>query len=34
LEVNALVRTGGVRELWGFRGFVTSYWVFGTHEAV
>ncbi|TDS77425.1 beta-glucosidase family protein [Amnibacterium kyonggiense] len=33
-DVNAPLLTGVLREEWGFRGFTTSDWVFGTHAAV
>ena len=34
MDVNRALLTGVLREEWGFRGFVTSDWVFGTHDAV
>jgi len=34
LDVNAPLLTGVLREEWGFTGFVTSDWVFGTHDAI
>lgn len=33
-DVNRPLLTGVLREEWGFRGFTTSDWVFGTHAAV
>lgn len=34
MDVNRHLLTGVLREEWGFAGFVTSDWVFGTHDAV
>jgi beta-glucosidase len=34
MDVNRPLLTGVLREEWGFAGFVTSDWVFGTHDAV
>jgi len=34
MDVNGALLTGVLREEWGFPGFVTSDWVFGTHHAV
>jgi len=34
MDVNAPLLTDVLRTEWGFRGFVTSDWVFGTHDAV
>ena len=34
MDVNRPLLTGVLREEWGFEGFVTSDWVFGTHDAV
>lgn len=34
MDVNRPLLTGVLREEWGFTGFVTSDWVFGTHDAV
>jgi beta-glucosidase len=34
MDVNGALLTGVLREEWGFSGFVTSDWVFGTHDAV
>ena len=34
MDVNTPLLTGVLREEWGFTGFVTSDWVFGTHDAV
>jgi beta-glucosidase len=34
MDVNGALLTGVLREEWGFTGFVTSDWVFGTHDAV
>ncbi len=33
MDVNTPLLTGVLREEWGFTGFVTSDWVFGTHDA-
>lgn len=34
MDVNSALLTDVLREEWGFPGFVTSDWVFGTHHAV
>ena len=34
MDVNRPLLTGVLREEWGFPGFVTSDWVFGTHDAL
>jgi beta-glucosidase len=34
MDLNGALLTGVLREEWGFSGFVTSDWVFGTHDAV
>ena len=34
MDVNGPLLTDVLRTEWGFRGFVTSDWVFGTHDAV
>ncbi|MET4702628.1 glycoside hydrolase family 3 N-terminal domain-containing protein [Frigoribacterium sp. UYMn621] len=34
MDVNGALLTGVLRHEWGFPGFVTSDWVFGTHDAV
>jgi beta-glucosidase len=34
MDVNRPLLTGVLRNEWGFTGFVTSDWVFGTHDAV
>lgn len=34
MDVNRALLTDVLREEWGFSGFVTSDWVFGTHDAV
>ena len=34
MDVNGALLTDVLRSEWGFRGFVTSDWVFGTHDAV
>ncbi|MEO8262488.1 MAG: glycoside hydrolase family 3 C-terminal domain-containing protein, partial [Pseudolysinimonas sp.] len=34
MDVNAALLTDVLRHEWGFTGFVTSDWVFGTHDAV
>ena len=34
MDVNGPLLTDVLREEWGFRGFVTSDWVFGTHDAL